>query len=137
MVTFEKLLVWQVFYFIGFFQHNTGSLERHWLHLAFTLYTSFLCYEADGVVLYSDKQKYEEQLWVFLISRGFLDINKAWFDKTLIMLERKNGDFNMFIANAVRYRFNNLMLKHHTMEKHGVNGSYQLPTVYKNECHRS
>ena len=59
------MLVWQVFYVIGFFQHDTGSFGRYWLHPNFTLYTTFLSSDADGVVLYSDKQKSEEQLWVF------------------------------------------------------------------------
>ena len=41
----------------------------------------------------------------------------------------------MFIASAVQYRFHDLMVKHHTTQKHGVNKSYQLSEVYKHECH--
>ena len=53
------------------------------------------------------------------------------------MLERKNSDFTLLIASVVQDRFHNLMVKHRTIEKHGTNESYQLSTVYKNECHCS
>ena len=43
----------------------------------------------------------------------------------------------MFIENAVQYRFHNLMVKHHTMQKHVPNENYQLSTVYKHECYCS
>ena len=63
LVVTAEMLVWQVFfYFIGFFQLDTGSLGRYWLHPTFTLYTIFLYSDADGIILYSDKQKYEEKL---------------------------------------------------------------------------
>ena len=93
------------------------------LYPSFTLYTTFLCSGADGVILYSDQQKYEEQL-SFLILRGFRGHKQSVICKTLIILERKNSDFNMFIASVVQYRFDNLMIKHHTMQMHGVNESY-------------
>ena len=50
-------------------------------------------------------------------------------------VKRKTADFNIFIASAVQYRFHNLMVKIHITQKHGVNESYQLSTVYKHECH--
>ena len=46
------------------------------------------------------------------------------------MLERENSDFNMFIASAVEYRFHNVMVKHYTMQKHGVNKNFQLYMNY-------
>ena len=49
-------LVWQVFYFIGFFQRNIESLRRYWIHTNFTFHTTFLCSDADGAILYSHKK---------------------------------------------------------------------------------
>ena len=122
------------FYIIGFFQHGIGSLGRSTRHHTFILYSnvpvSSWCY----FISWSIKVRGTTTFDVFL------DISKVQFDKTLIMLGRKNCGFNMFagvawlhipnlserIAPCKSRKISRSDGRHQTtMQKHGVNQSYR------------
>ena len=74
LIVGTDILVWQVYYFIRFFRHGTGSLLRYRLHQTFILHTDIpwnrKSIRYSGLVSCYMLIKYEDNLRIFSISKG-------------------------------------------------------------------
>ena len=108
-------MLWQVYCFIGFFQHGTGSLLRYRLHHTFILYTNISWDRTSRLLsLYANKVRRRTMIFFFLNQVGFLNLytqNIIWYNTNYVL---KNNFYLLLVQYISRY---NAMVG--TMQKNG------------------